>query len=81
MKNDHFRRLERMYLAAPCNKIYRPQITIREGEAEVASDVGPHLHHAGDAVHGSSYFKAMDDAASAGGVSDFEIAPAKVRAK
>ncbi len=26
-------------------------------------DVGPHLHHAGGAVHGANYFKAMDDAA------------------
>jgi uncharacterized protein (TIGR00369 family) len=37
--------------------------TISEGEAEVSFDVGPHLHHAGDAVHGSNYFKALDDAA------------------
>jgi uncharacterized protein (TIGR00369 family) len=63
MNEEHFRRLERMYLAAPCNEIYRPTISIREGEAEIAFDVGRHLFHAGDAVHGSSYFKAMDDAA------------------
>lgn len=63
MSKDHYRRLERMYLAAPCNEVYRPEITIREGEAEVSFDVGPHLHHAGRAAHGSSYFKAMDDAA------------------
>lgn len=63
MRNDHYRRLEKMYLAAPCNDVYRPEITIREGEAEVSFDVGPHLHHAGRAAHGSSYFKAMDDAA------------------
>ena len=63
MKGDHYRRLEKMYLAAPCNEIYRPEITVREAEAEVSFDVRPHLYHAGRAVHGSSYFKAMDDAA------------------
>ena len=63
MTNDHHRRLERMYLAAPCNEVYRPRITIAEGSAEIGFDVGPHLHHAGRAVHGANYFKAMDDAA------------------
>ena len=52
-----------MYLSAPCNEVYKPRITIREGEAEVTIEAGPHLHHAGAAVHGSSYFKVMDDAA------------------
>ena len=63
MSEEHFRRLERMYLAAPCNEIFRPRITISEGAAVVAITGGPHLHHAGRAVHGSNYFKAMDDAA------------------
>jgi uncharacterized protein (TIGR00369 family) len=63
MREDHLRRLERMYLSAPCNEIYAPRIKISEGAAEVGFDVGPHLHHAARAVHGSSYFKAMDDAA------------------
>jgi uncharacterized protein (TIGR00369 family) len=60
---EHFKRLERMYLAAPFNEIYRPTIAIRRGEAEISFEVGPHLHHAGRAVHGANYFKAMDDAA------------------
>ena len=63
MNDKHFRRLERMYLSAPCNEVYQPRITIRRGEAEVTIEALPHLHHAGRAVHGSSYFKLMDDAA------------------
>lgn len=63
MNEDHLRRLERMYLAAPCNAAYRPRVAIREGEAEIAFAVGPPLHHAAGAVHGANYFKAMDDAA------------------
>jgi uncharacterized protein (TIGR00369 family) len=63
MTNEHYHRLERMYLAAPCNEIYKPTVAISEGAAEIGFDVGPHLHHAGRAVHGANYFKAMDDAA------------------
>jgi uncharacterized protein (TIGR00369 family) len=63
MNNDHYRRLERMYLSAPFNEVFQPELKISEGEAEVSFDAGPHLHHAGNAVHGSNYFKALDDAA------------------
>jgi uncharacterized protein (TIGR00369 family) len=63
MKSAHYRRLENMYLSAPFNEVYKPTLMIREGAAEVAFDAGPHLHHAGDAVHGANYFKALDDAA------------------
>lgn len=63
MSEEHFRRLERMYLSAPVNEIYKPQITIGKGKAEVSFEVGPHLHHAAHFVHGANYFKALDDAA------------------
>ena len=63
MNEEHFRRLERMYLSAKFNEIYKPELSITEGEAEVSFEAGPHLHHAGNAVHGSNYFKALDDAA------------------
>ena len=63
MNTEHYRKLEHMYLSAPFNEVFNPSLTIREGEAEVSFDAGPHLHHAGNAVHGSNYFKAMDDAA------------------
>ena len=60
---EHYRRLEKMYLSAEFNEFYQPELTITEGEAEVSFDAGPHLHHAGNAVHGANYFKALDDAA------------------
>ena len=64
MNNEgHFRRLEKMYLSAEFNELYQPELTISEGEAEVSFAAGPHLHHAGNAVHGANYFKALDDAA------------------
>lgn len=33
---DHFRKLERTYLAAPTNQYYKPQVHISEGEAGIA---------------------------------------------
>jgi len=63
MNEEHYRKLERMYLSAEFNELYRPQLNISEGAAIVSFDAGPHLHHAGNAVHGSNYFKALDDAA------------------
>jgi uncharacterized protein (TIGR00369 family) len=60
--NEHCRRLERMYLAAPANEYFRPEIQIAEGTAEVRLTVRPDFFHAASAVHGSVYFKLLDDA-------------------
>lgn len=62
-KDSHFTSLERMYLAAPINAFYRPTITVSEGESTIEIDVSPDLFHSGGAVHGSVYFKMLDDAA------------------
>jgi uncharacterized protein (TIGR00369 family) len=61
--DEHFRRLERMYLTAPVNDYYHPQLTVREGQARLEIAVRPEFFHAANAVHGSVYFKALDDAA------------------
>jgi uncharacterized protein (TIGR00369 family) len=60
---EHFRRLERAYRAARCNEYYRPDLTITEGAAEVSVEVDERFFHAANAVHGSVYFKLLDDAA------------------
>ena len=59
---DHFRRLEQMYITARCNEYFAPEIRISEGSAEVTIPVREDFHHAAHAVHGSVYFKALDDA-------------------
>ena len=51
-----------MYLAAPTNEYYRPAIQITDGGAEVRIAVRRDFFHAANAVHGSVYFKALDDA-------------------
>jgi uncharacterized protein (TIGR00369 family) len=60
---DYYRKLERIYLSAPINEIYRPAIRISRGAAEIAITVHRQFHHGGNAVHGSVYFKSLDDAA------------------
>ncbi len=63
-KQDHFRRLERMYLTkASINDYFKPSISVGDGEAEIRIGVDPKFFHAAGAVHGAVYFKAMDDAA------------------
>jgi uncharacterized protein (TIGR00369 family) len=61
-RDQHHRRLERMYLSAPANEYFRPEIRIDEGRAEVRLVVRPDFFHAASAVHGSVYFKLLDDA-------------------
>lgn len=59
----HYRRLERMYLSAPLNDFYRPRIQVDRGRSEITVSVKEELFHAAGAVHGSVYFKMLDDAA------------------
>lgn len=61
--SEHHRKLERMYLSAPINELFEPTIEITEGRATVEFDVREQYFHAAGAVHGSAYFKALDDAA------------------
>lgn len=64
MKHEqHFRKLERLYLSAPINDFYKPTIKVDEGESLIAVSIRPDFFHAANAVHGSVYFKMLDDAA------------------
>jgi len=61
--DEHFRKLERMYRRAPINRYFEPAIRISEGRAVITMPVKPEFFHAAGAIHGSVYFKALDDAA------------------
>jgi len=52
-----------MYRASPINRIIGPTITVGKGRSEIAIEVSESLFHAAGAVHGSVYFKMLDDAA------------------
>ena len=61
IRDAHFRALEAMYLSAPINQFYRPRIVISKEQVEI--DIDQRFFHAAEAVHGSVYFKLLDDAA------------------
>ena len=60
----HYRALERLYAAAPVNRLFASALTITgEGSARIAFDVTEAVYHAAGAAHGTLYFKMLDDAA------------------
>lgn len=61
INEEHYRKLERMYLSAPINAFFQPSVRIGQGEAEIAMAVRPDFFHAAGAVHGAAYFKILDD--------------------
>ncbi|MEH6791023.1 PaaI family thioesterase [Parasphingorhabdus sp.] len=61
---EHFRALERLYDAAPINQLFNSRLEIaKAGEARIFFDVDQRYYHAAGAVHGTAYFKMLDDAA------------------
>jgi len=62
---EHYRKLERMYLSANMNThIYQTtEITIEDEIAIISMTIDPKYFHALGAIHGSVYFKLLDDAA------------------
>jgi uncharacterized protein (TIGR00369 family) len=62
-RDPHFEALERMYQAGPINRLYGPSIDVSEGSATIEMDVSEDFFHAGRSLHGSVYFKMLDDAA------------------
>ena len=59
----HYRAMENMYRAAPINGIFKPEITVSKETAEIEISVTEAFFHSAGAVHGSVYFKMLDDAA------------------
>ena len=62
-RHQHYKSLENMYLAAPVNEIYKPTIEVTEGSSVIEISIDSRYHHSAGAVHGSVYFKMLDDAA------------------
>lgn len=63
MSTKHFETIIAMYNRAPINEYFQPTLRIPEaGQAELEMNVRPEFHHAARAIHGSVYFKALDDA-------------------
>ncbi len=59
----HFRKLEYMYHSAAINRSIPSCMTVSENRAEVHMRVTTDFWHSAGAMHGSMYFKGLDDAA------------------
>ena len=60
----HFRALESLYADAPINRLFESTLHIVEpGVARIRFTLDRRHFHAAGAVHGTSYFKMLDDAA------------------
>ena len=60
---EHYQALISMYYSAPLNRFYEPTLSIAEGTATVSCDIDEKFHHSAGAMHGSVYFKLLDDSA------------------
>ncbi len=62
--DHHYKKLEWMYRnAAPINQIYKSDMKIGKGTCELRFESNQKFFHAANALHGSVYFKLLDDAA------------------
>tara|TARA_S200000501_G_C20499769_1_gene602083 strand:+ start:162 stop:596 length:435 start_codon:yes stop_codon:yes gene_type:complete len=59
----HLRALENMYKSAPINKFFNPKIKIYMGKSKIEMKVLKEFYHSAQSMHGSVYFKMLDDAA------------------
>jgi acyl-coenzyme A thioesterase PaaI-like protein len=59
----HCEKLERLYLAAPCNEYFDPGIRISEGQAEIVLATQDRFLHAAGFVHPSIFYAALVDSA------------------
>jgi len=62
-KSTHYKSLVRMHDAVKINEFYQPTLVVSEGAAEIEMELTEKYHHADGGVHGSVYFKMLDDAA------------------
>lgn len=62
-REEHFRGLEGAYDAAPVTRWMGTSATVGDGRATVTLPIREEFHHAASAVHGSLYFRMLDDAA------------------
>lgn len=63
--HDHFEKLERMYLSSNITDGFYETTTIKisNREAQIGLEINEKYFHALGAIHGSVYFKLLDDAA------------------
>jgi uncharacterized protein (TIGR00369 family) len=62
-REEHHRLLELLYERAPVTRLYGSAIRVSHGASEVTLPADERFFHGAGAIHGSVYFRALDDAA------------------
>lgn len=63
MNKTHFKNIIKAYSNAPINQIFKPKMKLNLGECEINMKILKDYHHSANSLHGSIYFKMLDDAA------------------
>lgn len=63
MNQKHFKKIINGYHSAPINKIFNPTMELSLGRCKIKMKVLKDFHHSANSLHGSIYFKMLDDAA------------------
>lgn len=62
-ESSHFLCLQTLFENAPGSRLYGARAIVGEGSATVTFRARPEFMHAAGGLHGSAYFRALDDAA------------------
>jgi uncharacterized protein (TIGR00369 family) len=62
--NRHYHALKAIYFSAPMTKLFPPEIHIEHGKASISLVVKEDYFHIAKGLHGSVYFKLLDDASA-----------------
>ena len=63
MNKKHFKNIINGYSNAPINQIFKPKMKLSLGQCEIEMKISKNFHHSANSLHGSIYFKMLDDAA------------------
>ena len=63
MNAKHYKQLENMYTKAPINRLFKPKINIELSKSTIEMNINSDYFHSAQSLHGSIYFKMLDDAA------------------
>ena len=63
MNKEHFKKIISGYKSAPINQLYKPEMYLDLGKCTIEINILDKFHHSARSLHGSVYFKMLDDAA------------------
>ena len=63
MNKKHFQKIVKGYTSAPINDLFKPTMKLELGKCEIEIEILKKFHHSANSLHGSIYFKMLDDAA------------------